>query len=156
MDTKFGFSMIGLIVFMAPMLVNILYFVLPQTNPPEDKKQPVWDQIEGASRMLYAVALCILVPTKEVDFHSFYFCGMIIFGGLYSIVWMRYFIGGKEIALLGSNFLFVPIPLAIFPVAYYLLGALWLKNYVALSCMIVFGISHIVISYRNLYVEKQQ
>lgn len=29
---KFGFSVIGLIIFMAPMLINIVYFMYPPVN----------------------------------------------------------------------------------------------------------------------------
>ena len=37
----------------------------------------------------------------------------------YYAVWIRYFLGGREIALLQRAFLLVPLPLVFFPVLYY-------------------------------------
>lgn len=154
MNLKFGFSIAGLVIFIIPMLINILYVVWPPANKKEDRKQPVWDQIEEISRVLYAVAICFLVSTQPINFKSIFFYGMVVFIVLYYIVWIRFFVGGRDISLLGKSFLFVPMPLAVFPVLYFIFSALLLKNYVALGFIIVFGIAHNVISYRNLYIKS--
>ena len=70
------------------------------------------------------------------------------------MVWIRYFIGGMNDSLLGKNFLFVPIPLAIFPVLYFIFASLWMNNYIATVVMIIFGIAHNIISYENLFPNK--
>ncbi len=138
------------------MIINILYILLPPKGNQEEKKQPVWDEIEQASRLLYAVAMCVIISKNKYEFKSILLCGMILFVALYYIVWIRCFIGGRKIELLGSNFLFIPMPLAIFPVLYYLCGALWLENYLAAILIVVFGIAHNVISYRNLYIKNDK
>lgn len=56
---------------------------------------------------------------------------------------------GRDVALLGKPFLFVPIPLAVFPVLYYLCAAIWMSNLPAAAVMAVFGIAHIAVSVRS-------
>ena len=68
---------------------------------------------------------------------------------LYYAVWLRYFIGGRKTALLGEPFCFVPMPLAIFPVIYYLCAALWLHNLPAAALMIIFGAAHLAVSLQS-------
>lgn len=153
-NIKFGFSVVGLIIFMVPMMINILYVLLPPKEKQKEKKQPVWDEIEQASRLLYAVAMCIIISKNKYEFKSIFFYGMVLFVVLYYIVWIRYFINGRKIELLGTNFLFIPMPLAVFPILYYLCGALWLENNIAAILIVMFGIAHNVISYRNLYIKN--
>ena len=68
---------------------------------------------------------------------------------LYHAVWIRYFAGGRDVALLGKSFCGVPMPLAVFPVLYYLCGALWLHNLPAAGLMLIFGVAHNVVSYQS-------
>lgn len=156
MNIKFGFSFYGLIIFIIPILVNILYCILPPKEERKEQPQPIWDQIENASRILYAVCMCVIVTAKSYNFNSVFFYGMVLFIALYYIVWARYFICGRSVKLLGTKFLFVPMPLAVFPVLYFLCGALWLNNYIAAVIMVIFGIAHNVVSYKNLYVSNQK
>ena len=44
--------------------------------------------------------------------------------------------------LLEKPFLFVPIPLAVFPVLYYLFAAIWMGNFPAAILMVIFGTAH--------------
>ena len=44
--------------------------------------------------------------------------------------------------LLEKPFLFVPIPLAMFPVLYYLFAAIWMGNFPAAILMVIFGTAH--------------
>ena len=44
--------------------------------------------------------------------------------------------------LLEKPFLFVPIPLAVFPVLYYLIAAIWMGNFPAAILMVIFGTAH--------------
>lgn len=72
----------------------------------------------------------------------------------YCLVWICYFTGGRDVSLLGKSFMFVPIPLAVFPVLYYLFGAIWLRNIPAAILMLIFGSAHITISYRSFGKSK--
>ena len=68
---------------------------------------------------------------------------------LYYVVWIRYFAGGRDIALLNRPFLLVPMPLAVFPVLYFLCAALWLHNTPAAVIMLVFGAAHLAVSIQS-------
>ena len=68
---------------------------------------------------------------------------------LYYAVWVRYFAGGRKIALLRRAFLFVPMPLVVFPVLYFLCAAVWLHNVPAVLLMMIFGAAHLTVSLRS-------
>ena len=150
-NIKLGFSWIGLIVFLLPMLINIVYVILPLKNAPTTQQETnkILEIIEQSTRILYMLAIVFLVCKEKVDFTSIWMFVGLIFLALYYIVWFRYFLGGRDIELLGKPFLFVPMPLAVFPVIYFICSAIWLNNYIAVLFMIIFGIAHNIISYKS-------
>ena len=150
-NVKLGFSWIGLIVFLLPMLINIVYVILPPKNAPTTQQETnkILEIIEQSTRILYMLAIVFLVCQEKVDFTSIWMFVGLIFLALYYIVWFRYFLGGRDIELLGKPFLFVPMPLAVFPVIYFICSAIWLNNYIAVLFMIIFGIAHNIISYKS-------
>lgn len=150
-NVKLGFSWIGLIVFLLPMLINIVYVILPPKNAPTTQQETnkILEIIEQSTRILYMLAIVFLVCKEKVDFTSIWMFVGLIFLALYYIVWFRYFLGGRDIELLGKAFLFVPMPLAVFPVIYFICSAIWLNNYIAVLFMIIFGIAHNIISYKS-------
>lgn len=143
-NIKLGFSWIGLIVFLLPMLINIVYVILPPKNAPTTQQETnkILEIIEQSTRILYMLAIVFLVCKEKVDFTSIWMFVGLIFLALYYIVWFRYFLGGRDIELLGKAFLFVPMTLAVF-------SAIWLNNYIAVLFMIIFGIAHNIISYKS-------
>ena len=60
-----------------------------------------------------------------------------------------YFMGGREISLLSRSFLFVPMPLAVFPVLYFLCAAIWLHNLPATIIMVISGAAHLTVSIQS-------
>lgn len=163
---KLGFSLAGFLVFLLPMLINIVYFALPpvdeiqqkQVNEMQQEKRNATENhiltmIEQGSRIAYAAAVCVLVSKRTISNKSIFLYIAILFLILYYTVWIRYFIGGRKLELLGKSFLGIPMPLAVFPVIYFLFAALWLHNYYAFGFMILFGIAHNVISYQTLYCK---
>ena len=56
---------------------------------------------------------------------------------------------GRKIALLRCAFLFVPMPLVVFPVLYFLCAAVWLHNVPAVLLMMIFGAAHLTVSLRS-------
>lgn len=150
-NVKLGFSWIGLIVFLLPMLINIVYVILPPKNAPTTQQETnkILEIIEQSTRILYMLAIVFLVCKEKVDFTSIWMFVGLMFLTLYYIVWFRYFLGGRDIELLGKAFLFVLMPLAVFPVIYFICSAIWLNNYIAVLFMIIFGIAHNIISYKS-------
>lgn len=54
-----------------------------------------------------------------------------------------------EVFLLSHSFLLAPMPLAVFPVLYYLCAAVWLHNLPAGILMTIFGAAHLTVSIQS-------
>lgn len=151
MNLKISFLWIGLVVFALPMLINIVYALFPPSEKAEQSQKTAhWVEVaEQVSRIAYLFAITLLVSREPVKFKNILFYFAVLFLILYYAVWIRYFIGGRKIALLNRKFLFVPMPLAVFPVLYFLCAAIWLHNIPAAIIMAVFGAAHMTVSYQS-------
>ena len=151
MNLKLSFSWGGIVVFALPMLINIAYVLFPPAGKSESANHtPQRLEIaENISRVAYLAALTVLVSNDPLDPKSVWLILSAAFLILYYMVWIRYFKGGRDIALLKKSFLFVPIPLAVFPVLYYLFAAIWMGNYPAAVIMVIFGAAHLAVSLQS-------
>ena len=151
MNLKVSFSWIGLVIFALPMLINIAYVMFPPAGKAEQTAAVThWVEIvEQISRIAYLFAVTLLVSRENLSFRSVWLFLAALFLLLYYVVWIRYFAGGREIALLRRAFLFVPMPLAVFPVLYYLCAAIWLHNLPAAIIMVIFGAAHLTVSIQS-------
>ena len=151
MNLKVSFSWIGLVIFTLPMLINIAYVMFPPAGKLEQTTAVThWIEIiERISRIayLFAVTLLVSLDCPSVRNGWLYFAAAFLI--LYYAVWLRYFMGGREIALLERSFLFVPMPLAVFPVLYYLCAAIWMHNLPAAIIMVIFGAAHLTVSIQS-------
>lgn len=152
-DYRIGFSWIAVVIFLLPMIINVIYVIFPPSinDKNTEATNTVIEFIEQATRILYLLSLVVIVSEKTLDYRSMWLLLAVVFLVLYYVVWIRYFVGGRDIALLGKSFLGIPMPLAIFPVLYFIFAALWMHNYVAVGFMIVFGIAHNIISYISFH-----
>ena len=151
MNLKVSFSWIGLVIFALPMLINITYVMFPPAGKAEQPAAVThWIEIvEQISRIAYLFAVTLLVSRDKLSFRSGWLYLAAAFLILYYAVWLRYFMGGREIALLSRSFLFVPMPLAVFPVMYFLCAAIWLHNLPAAIILVIFGATHLTVSLRS-------
>ena len=151
MNLKVSFSWIGLVIFALPMLINIAYVMFPPAGKAEQTTAVThWIEIvEQISRIAYLFAVMLLVSRDRLSFRSVWFSLAAVFLVLYYAVWLRYFMGGREIALLSRSFLLVPMPLAVFPVLYFLCAAIWLHNLPAAIIMVIFGAAHLTVSLQS-------
>ena len=151
MNLKVSFSWIGLVIFALPMLINIAYVLFPPAGKAEQPAAVThWIEIvEQISRIAYLFAVTLLVSRENLGIRSVWFALAAVFLVLYYAVWLRYFMGGREIALLSRSFLFVPMPLAVFPVLYFLCAAIWLHNLPAAIIMVIFGTAHLTVSIQS-------
>ena len=73
----FKFSLLGLIIFLLPMPVNILYILLPPRDSVSQTTSlsKLLDFLEQGSRILFAAALCFLQsgPVPTLNHWLFYF-----------------------------------------------------------------------------------
>ena len=148
---KLSFSLTGLVVFALPMLINVAYVLWP---PVGDVQPPTgitrWVEIvEKVSRIAYLFAVVFLVSNRVLPGKRAYLWLAVVFLALYYVVWLRYFLTGRNPARLGQTFLLVPMPLAVFPVLYYLCAALWLGNLPAAGLMLIFGAAHLTVSIQS-------
>lgn len=151
MNLKVSFSWIGLVIFALPMLINIAYVMFPPAGKAEQTASAThWIEIvEQISRIAYLFAVTLLVSRENLSFRSVWFSLAAVFLALYYAVWLRYFMGGREIALLSRSFFLVPMPLAVFPVLYFLCAAIWLHNLPAAVIMVIFGAVHLTVSLQS-------
>ena len=151
MNLKVSFSWIGLVIFALPMLINIAYVMFPPAGKAEQAAAVThWVEIvEQISRIAYLFAVTLLVSRETLSFRSVWFSLAAVFLVLYYAVWLRYFMGGREIVLLSRSFLFVPLPLAVFPVLYFLCAAIWLHNLPAAIIMVIFGAAHLAVTLQS-------
>ncbi len=151
MNLRISFSWIGLVIFALPMLINIAYAAFPPVGK-AGQTAPVtrWvETVEKVSRIAYLLAITFLVSGKAAGARSIWLWLAVGFLVLYYAVWFRYFAGGRETALLARAFLFVPMPLAVFPVLYFLCAAIWLHNLAAAVIMMIFGAAHLTVSLQS-------
>ena len=148
---KLSFSRLGLVLFVLPMLINIAYVMFPPAGKAEQTAAVThWVEIvEQISRIAYLFAVTLLVSRENLSFRSVWLFLAALFLLLYYAVWVRYFAGGREIALLRRAFLFVPMPLVVFLVLYFLCAAVWLHNVPAVLLMMIFGAAHLTVSLRS-------
>ncbi len=151
MNLKVSFLWIGLVIFVLPMLINIAYVMFPPVGKAEQTAAVThWIEIvEQISRIAYLFAVMLLVSRDACSFQSGWLYLAAAFLILYYAVWFRYFMGGREISLLNCSFLFVPMPLAVFPVLYFLCAAIWLHNLPAAIIMVIFGAAHLTVSLQS-------
>ena len=148
---KLSFSRLGLVLFVLPMLINLADVMFPSAEEAKaDGAVPRWvEGIEQVSRAAYLFAVTFLVSREPIEPRSVWLFLAALFLLLYYAVWARYFAGGRKIALLSRSFLFVPMPLAVFPVLYYLCAAIWLHNLPAAIIMVIFGAAHLTVSIQS-------
>ena len=151
MNLQLSFSLVGLVAFALPMLINVAYAVFPPAGKTEQGAAiPHWIEIvEQISRIAYLAAITLLVSREPIQFRCVWLWLAALFLILYYAVWIRYFVGGREIALLNRAFLLVPMPLAVFPVLYFLCAAVWLHNLPAVILMTIFGAAHLTVSIQS-------
>ena len=162
MNLKISFSWVGIVIFALPMIINIFYAIFPpveeevKTDAKSSASDLKWLEIvENVSRIAYLIVLTFLVSKNPLKFKSVWLYVSAAFLALYYATWIRYFIGGRKIALLNKPFLFVPIPLAVFPVLYFLCAAIWMNNIPAAIIMFIFGAAHITVSIKSFDKDKK-
>lgn len=151
MNPEFPFSWIGLVIFALPMLINIAYVAFPPAEQTERAASvPRWvELVEQSSRIAYLLAITLWSSREAASLRSAWLYIAAGFLVLYYAVWIRYFLGGRKIALLNRAFCLVPMPLAVFPVLYFLCAAIWLHNPPAVALMLLFGAAHLTVSIRS-------
>ena len=139
------FSIAGAAVSLAILAPNVLLlFFRPVDSPPPTRAPWPLAWLERAGQ-----ALCLVVPalTGREPGDPWWLAGVIVCVGVYLGLWGRYLATGRRFTALYDPLGPIPVPMALFPVAAFLLAAAWLGSWwIALSA-IVLGIGHIPLAY---------
>lgn len=142
-----GFSWKGLIVFLLPMLPNVLFFVWKDPNVRNAvASHPLWlDVIEHGSQGIFAAFLIFRVSSKPSDLLSknTFIAAMLLLA--YFGLWIAYF-------TVGANFIML-LFMAVIPVLYFIVAGFWLHNPPAVLFTVIFGITHILITYMDFHTS---
>ncbi|TKC16356.1 hypothetical protein [Robertmurraya kyonggiensis] len=140
MSYHFGFSWKGLIVFLLPMIPNLFYLLIPQTDRLGNKGNShlLLDILEHGSQVIFIFLIIFLVNKQTSEMIGPYTIGMAVMLAFYLVLWIFYIMGNVNIIFL--------LGMAIVPVVYFILAELWLHNYIAIIPTVIFGIVHVIIT----------
>ncbi|MFD1773873.1 hypothetical protein [Paenibacillus rhizophilus] len=141
MNYFWGFSWEGLVVFILVMIPNLFYFWLPNSSGSgrTPSKHLILDIMEHGSQAIFIFLLVFLISKQGAPMLSPYTIGMAILLLLYYLLWIFYFRGYKNFTVL--------LGMAVVPVAYFILAEIWLHKIPAVVPTVIFGVTHIVITY---------
>lgn len=145
-----GLHLIGILISLLVMLPNLLFLFRGPQNMPKS----------------FSPALLIITVLERVGQISC-FAMPLLFGNLiaeqlmnsipvlmgiclliYYACWIRYFTGGNSFALLYKPLGPIPIPMALFPILYFMLLGLWTESYLFVIPSLLFAVGHFINSWR--------
>lgn len=150
-----AFNHNGFILAVLIMLPNILWIIWPPVNFPEQDSQNrgrsfnVMEILEGIGRMaVFVIPLFFSIRIYSVvDWTIMGF--LILMLVIYYTGWVRFFMQGRRFELLFAPLFWVPIPMAVCPVLFFLAGSWILRSGALLIAAVILGIGHLYISYRE-------
>lgn len=151
-----GFSIIGLRIAVFIFLPNLLFVLFPPKNVPAGLKDAgiIFTVLE---RIGQAGCLVILI-ISEVNYQNanidIWFILMALCIILYYSLWIRYVAKGHDFSLGFKPLLFLPIPMAVFPVFAFLFAALWGESIYLGTAVVLLAIGHFVNSWHTYKLIK--
>ncbi|OCL26276.1 hypothetical protein U472_09705 [Orenia metallireducens] len=150
------FSYIGLIMVTVVLLPNLLFVIFPPKNIPNGLQDVhlFFTIIERIG----IIAFIVILLTSNVSFINLninlFLLLMILCIVVYYSLWLRYVLKGQDFSLLFTPLLFIPIPMAIFPVSYFLFASFWINSIYLAITTLIFAIGHFVNSW-NSYIHTK-
>ena len=141
---RIGFEWRGLVLFIAIMVPNFIWFAIPAPNDilRADSRTPIIDSIATVCQIAFVICLCLLKRTDQNPF-----ClnrtikGTIASVLLYDICWFLYYQGVTGAAIL--------LGLTAFPCIAFLLFAIDRHNAVAVVPIVLFTACHLIYAFIN-------
>lgn len=142
----FGFSWKGLVLVLLPLLPNLLFFLQPAPAATTNLKDGglFVNILEHGGRIVFYILMVTLTYKKADKNQAILLTIMAACLIIYFLLWARYFVKGREFSLLFDQVLGIPIPMALFPILFYLLSAIYLGNMPACLALILFAFGHII------------
>jgi hypothetical protein len=137
---RFGFSLVGFIAVLVPILANIPWALLPPVSsalPANDSPLPFVDVVGVVSQSLMIALLILLINTRRRPTACKSVLAAVGVACLvgYLLLWVWYFTAPITPTLL--------LMMAVLPAAYFICVALYLENYPALIPAGLFALIHI-------------
>ena len=145
----FGFDVVALILFMAIMIPNFIWFAVPAPNDILRKPSitPIIDIISSVTQVLMIASLLFI---KNKDFVKLKISPLTVtvtvFYMEYITAWIFYFIGIVNIPI----FLF----LSIAPCMAYLLYAIYRRNFIAVIPTAIFTVCHFIFALVKIFKDN--
>jgi len=178
MDT-FGFynevnsPYFGVLIAIILMLPSILLATIfkPKFKVKDNKKkitkvEKIFSIIENISRIGVLITLCVSKNSFDIVKADLFFGIMLFFFILYYELFIRYIINGRANKLLYKPFMYIRVPMALFPALGIVFAGLWGKNIILIIFSIIFAITHVYcaykyyirnfVEYRDLYDENRK
>ena len=144
---KMGFDIWALVLFIAIMIPNIIWFAIPAPNDilrTESITKAV-DMIASISQVVMLVAWCIVINTEREKRNVTRFIMVVIINCvLYFICWMFYYIGICNAGVI--------LGMTIFPCFAFLFFAIDRKNNIAIIPISIFTICHLIYGLVNYMI----
>lgn len=144
---KIGFDIWALVLFIAIMIPNIIWFFIPVPNDilRTESITKIPDTIASISQVVMLVALCIFINTEwEKRNLNRFIIAVIVNCVLYFICWIFYYIGISNTAII--------LGMTIFPCLAFLFFAIDRKNNIAIIPISIFAICHLMYGVINYII----
>ena len=145
-----GFSLIGTIIAVLMLLPSMIFFTkFPPRNVPAGLKDApmVYTILE---RVGQAGCFGLLIISGEAfQRGSIWGVLMLICMVIYFGLWIRYVLRGQEFAVLWQPLLFIPIPLAVFPVCVFGFAALWGRSLWLGAATVILAVGHCAVTWNS-------
>ena len=139
-----GFSFAGAAVSLAILAPNaLLIFFRPVDTAPRTRHPWPLTWVERSGQ-----ALCLVTPalTGQQSGDLWWLVSVVACIGVYIGLWARYLTTGRHYAALYAPLGPVPVPMAVFPIAAFLLAAAWLGSWWSALAAVVLAAGHIPIA----------
>lgn len=141
---RFGFDVWGLLLFIAVMIPNFIWFAVPAPNDilKAESTTRIADIIASVSQVIFVAAICFLI-NNECDKMKLSFCikAVVCCVLLYYTGWVFYYCGIAAPPVI--------LDMTIPPCLVFILFALERKNFIALVPAVIFTVCHIIFGVVN-------
>lgn len=144
-----GLHLLGFIIPIFVLLPNLIFIFFQPRNTPKSLVSPppiftLLERIGQAACLTMPIIFGRLVAAQPSGLPAIcmVLCLLIYYG-----CWGRYYRSGRAFEVLFKPWLNIPVPMAVFPVLYFLLLAVWLKSSLFAVPACLFAAGHLVNSW---------
>ncbi len=144
------FYPVNLLVPLLAILPSLIYIFLPPKRPVASVKVNVFITI---FEKFGQVGVCVLPIFLPFHFSPIPVVFMVVALLLYYLAWARYF-ATRKVSFLYKPLFYIPLPLAVFPIIYFLFGALSFNAPMMYVSWLLLAIGHLGVTYKNYLATK--